>query len=61
MNKSNEANVVNLVADIGGTNIRLAITENNNVTQISTYQCAKFPTLIEVIRQYLTEQDLTDA
>jgi len=61
MNKSNEANVVNLVADIGGTNIRLALTENNNVTQISTYQCAKFPTLIEVIRQYLTEQDLTNA
>lgn len=56
----NNSQAINLVADIGGTNIRLAITKNNKITNISTYQCAKFPTLIDVIRQYITEQKLTD-
>jgi len=61
MNNSHESNVVNLVADIGGTNIRLAITENNNITEIITYQCADFPSLIDVIRHYIEEKLLTDA
>lgn len=61
MNKSYEAKVVNLVADIGGTNIRLAITENNNITEIVSYQCANFGSLLDVIRQYLEEKKLTKA
>jgi len=61
MNNSHETNVVNLVADIGGTNIRLAITENNNITEIITYQCADYPSLIDVIRHYIEEKQLTDA
>ncbi len=61
MNNSHEAKVVNLVADIGGTNIRLAITENNNITEILSYQCANFPSLIDVIRQYIKEKQLTKA
>ncbi len=60
MNNSHEAKVVNLVADIGGTNIRLAITENNNITEILSYQCANFPSLIDVIRQYIKEKQLTN-
>jgi glucokinase len=52
---------INLVADIGGTNIRLAITKNNNITDIITYQCADFPSLIDVIRHYIEERQLTDA
>jgi glucokinase len=50
--------IINLVADIGGTNIRLAITKNNNITDIVTYQCANFPSLIDVIRHYLDEKKL---
>jgi len=61
MNNSPEAKQVNLVADIGGTNIRLAITEHNNITGIITYQCADFPSLIDVIRRYIEEKQLTDA
>ncbi len=52
---------INLVADIGGTNIRLAITENNNISEIVTYQCAEFPSLIDVISRYINEKQLTDA
>ena len=49
--------VINLVADIGGTNIRLAITDkNNNISEIETYQCKLFPNLSDVIQQYLTEK-----
>jgi len=60
MNNLQKAKVVNLVADIGGTNIRLAITENNNITDIVSYQCANFPGLIDVIRHYLEEKQLID-
>jgi len=52
---------INLVADIGGTNIRLAITENNEITEIISYQCADFPSLIDVIRHYLKEKQLRNA
>lgn len=52
---------INLVADIGGTNIRLAITENNNITEIVTYQCAEFPSLIDVIHHYIEAKQLTNA
>lgn len=52
---------INLVADIGGTNIRLAFSDKkNNITNIETYQCAKFVSLFEVISQYLTEKKLND-
>ena len=50
---------LNLVADIGGTNIRLALTDtSNNITNIETFQCAKFKSLFEVINQYLTEKEM---
>jgi glucokinase len=52
---------INLVADIGGTNIRLAITENNNITAIRTYECANYPKLSDVILQYIQQQGLGDA
>ncbi|KGJ96311.1 glucokinase [Colwellia psychrerythraea] len=61
MMNSEDTQVINLVADIGGTNIRLAITENNNITEILSYECAQFPRLIDVIRQYLAEKQLTNA
>lgn len=50
---------INLVADIGGTNIRLAITSaNNRLTDIQTYRCEKFSGLLQVIDQYMTEKQL---
>ncbi|WP_114327545.1 glucokinase [Candidatus Colwellia aromaticivorans] len=51
--------IINLVADIGGTNIRLALSDKkNNLTNIETYQCTKFKNLFEVISQYLTEHKI---
>lgn len=50
---------LNLVADIGGTNIRLALTDtSNNITNIETFQCAKFKSLFEVINQYLSKKKM---
>ena len=62
MNDLKETKNINLVADIGGTNIRLAITDkNNNISEIKAYQCEKFPHLSHVIRHYLTEKGLLNA
>jgi glucokinase len=62
MNHSQDFQVINLVADIGGTNIRLAITDkNNHISEIETYQCQLFPHLSHVIQQYLTEKKLLNA
>ena len=37
---------IRLVADIGGTNIRIAqATKNNQLTHVSTYKCADFAEL----------------
>ena len=50
---------VNLVADIGGTNIRLAISDSNNtLIDIETYQCRDFSCLLDVIQCYLTEKEI---
>lgn len=51
--------VINVVADIGGTNIRFAVTENNKLREIVSYECAIFPSLIAVFRCYLEENKLT--
>ncbi|WP_019026128.1 glucokinase [Colwellia piezophila] len=62
MNDSQDRQVINLVADIGGTNIRLAITDKHNkLYEIETYQCQEFPHLSNVISQYLTEKKLLNA
>lgn len=54
-----KSNVVNLVADIGGTNIRLAIAGSaNEITEIVTYQCKKFAQLIDVLRLYISQKEL---
>lgn len=61
MNNNSSNKEINLVADIGGTNIRLAITESNNLTEIVSYQCANFDSLLDVIRHYLKAKQLTKA
>ena len=57
---------INLIADIGGTNIRLAqatersVAENSgiNITEIETYQCKKFASLAEVVAHYIEAKKL---
>lgn len=56
-------NTINLIADIGGTNIRLAIADKScdeNYREIETYQCAQFASLTEVISLYIKSKQLTD-
>ncbi len=62
MNNDSSINTINLIADIGGTNIRLAITDsNNNISEIETYQCQQFPHLSNVIHQYLSDKNLLNS
>lgn len=59
---STSSQTVNLVADIGGTNIRLAICySDNSIKQIETYQCANYSSLLEVIECYISEKSLQEA
>lgn len=54
---------INLIADIGGTNIRLAIADKNcdeNYREIETYQCAQFASLTDVISLYIKNKQLAD-
>ncbi|PCH96219.1 MAG: glucokinase [Gammaproteobacteria bacterium] len=56
-------NTVNLIADIGGTNIRIAIADTNchaNYRDIETYQCADFDSLAEVIALYIDNKKLNN-
>ncbi|MGL1956094.1 MAG: glucokinase [Colwellia sp.] len=60
MNTSDKK-TVNLIADIGGTNIRLALANGqceSKFTDIETYQCAKFASLAEVIGLYIESKQL---
>jgi glucokinase len=51
--------IINLVADIGGTNIRIGTFENeSSVTALKVYQCGNYQSLYEVINTYLAEENL---
>ncbi|MBL4910037.1 MAG: glucokinase [Alteromonadaceae bacterium] len=53
--------VVNIVADIGGTNIRLAIIDNaQQLTKIASFQCRDFDSLAAVLAHYFAEQKLSN-
>lgn len=55
-------NTINLIADIGGTNIRLALADQSCATKykdIETYQCAEFNSLAEVLALYIDKKQLT--
>lgn len=46
--------VINIVADIGGTNLRIAIIDElGNIQNLKTYQCSEYPCLRNVIDDYL--------
>lgn len=52
-------NTANLVADIGGTNIRIGqVQDKQTVVAISVYQCRDFPSLAEVFKVYIEEHSL---
>jgi glucokinase len=54
-------NCINLVADIGGTNIRIAQVNSQSdgyICHIETYQCAKFDNLVDVLSLYITQKKL---
>ncbi|MDP7592152.1 MAG: glucokinase [Litorilituus sp.] len=56
--------IINLIADIGGTNIRLAQADQQSdakFTNIETYQCAEFDSLADVISLYIDNKDLNNA
>ncbi|MBU2893688.1 glucokinase [Colwellia sp. D2M02] len=63
--QANNNNTVNLIADIGGTNIRLALATPDasaamkvKISHIETYQCEAFDSLTEVLKHYIEEKQL---
>jgi glucokinase len=57
----NNKKTVNLIADIGGTNIRLAQADaqsDTKYTNIETYRCGDFSSLIEVISSYINTKKI---
>ena len=61
MTKTEQTRQINLIADIGGTNIRLALADassENQFVEIASYQCQDFNGLFEVISRYLDEKQL---
>ena len=60
---SQDKKIVNLIADIGGTNIRLAQANAQSPTKytnIETYQCAKFSSLADVIATYINSKNIAN-
>lgn len=54
---------INLIADIGGTNIRIAIADkssDNYFIEMATYRCADYASLAEVIALYIDTKQLTN-
>ncbi|WP_114324883.1 glucokinase [Candidatus Colwellia aromaticivorans] len=50
---------ISLIADIGGTNIRIGQTNKDNlIISVETYQCANFNSLYEVLAFYIDKQEL---
>jgi glucokinase len=49
---------VDLIADVGGTNIRLATISNQVIGQIECFKCAEFDSLEEVVDYYITKNKL---
>jgi glucokinase len=43
------------VADVGGTNIRLALVENGHLRKINKYFCNQFETITEAINQFASD------
>lgn len=46
-----------LIADIGATNARFAILEDDNITDIASLPCAEYKTIAEAAKAYLAKLD----
>jgi glucokinase len=46
---------IRLIADVGGTNARFALSIDDNVQHEVEFQCANFPTFTDAVEQYLKE------
>ena len=54
-------NVVNIVADIGGTNLRIGIAQQDGSCQaLTVYQCAKYASLAEVVADFIEKEQLSE-
>ncbi|WP_448211653.1 glucokinase [Colwellia sp. MEBiC06753] len=54
-------NVVNIVADIGGTNLRIGIANDSGSTEhLTVYQCADYSGLEQVVADFISKFELTD-
>ncbi len=61
MNSLTDKNpLVNLIADIGGTNIRIGLSdENNKISQLELYKSVDYSGLEEIIQYFLQARELT--
>lgn len=54
--------VINLVADIGGTNIRIGIFKNDEkVHSLKVFQCGNYESLADVLQAYIDDTNLNGA
>ncbi|RZQ53641.1 glucokinase [Pseudoalteromonas phenolica] len=64
MTTQQSESLTRIIADIGGTNIRLAIVDepaDGYYRNISTYKCADYAGLAEVLKLYISEQQLENS
>ena len=55
-----DQSILNLVADIGGTNIRLGYFEQDaDVKALEVFQCAQYASLSAVIKTYIEQQGIS--
>lgn len=55
---SNESSI-NIVADIGGTNLRIGISEQSSkVSQLEVYRCGNYQSLSDILEHYIQEKGL---
>jgi glucokinase len=54
-------NSINLVADIGGTNIRLGIAdESGDIRALTVFQCAEYAGLADVLKTFINDNNIGD-
>lgn len=52
---------VNIIADIGGTNMRVAqVDHQGNITSITIYACADYASLAEVLSDFIEREQLSE-
>ena len=55
--------VINLIADIGGTNIRVGLFADNQteVEQLTVFQCNQYHSLAEVLQTYIEQKNIKNS